>query len=174
MGRLVAVVYFGPSRAPGQSYPGTIVRSGGQAMVDLKKLVDVGRWFNSFPGPPGPLYLVLVVFFILWTALSIYLFAFRRKVFAQRPAMKGMATRFGWYAIWIGVLGLLLLGVRYAAIPYFDMRIFLYLTILAALGFAGFLLYYGRVQYPKRVAEIRAFELRRKYAPARRRKRRSK
>jgi amino acid permease len=143
-------------------------------MLDLKKLVDVGRWFTPFPEPPSRLYLVVVAFFVVWTIISIYLYAFRGRVFARDGVLKGMATRFGWYAIWIGIVGLFFLAMRYAQIPYFDIRAFLYLTILVAVGFVGFLSYYLRARYPRRVAELRELELRRKYAPDPRRKRRAR
>lgn len=142
-------------------------------MFDLRKFVEVGRWFSPFPGPPGPLYLVLGLFFVVLVVGSILLYVFRARIFAQKPVLKGMVTRFGWYPFWIGVTGLLLLAARYGQVPYFDMRILLYLTVLAALGFIGFIVYYLRARYPRRVAEWRAFELRRKYAPEPRRKRRS-
>lgn len=140
-------------------------------MIDFHKLIDPSRWFAAFPEPPGPLYLVLVAFFVVWTIVAMVLYLFRGRIFARQPALKGMATRFGWYAVSIGWIGLFFLAVRYAQIPYFDMRIFLFLTILLALFFVGFVIYYLRVRYPKRVAEIRAHERRQKYAPEPKRRR---
>jgi amino acid permease len=140
--------------------------------VQLQKLLDLGRWFNPFPEPPGPLYLVALVVFVVWLGASIAVYAYRRRFFAGNGARIGMATRFGPYAITIGVVGILLLGMRYASIPYLSVRFLLYLTILVAIGFVVFLAYYLRRRYPARLAAVRAEELRRRYASERKRRKR--
>jgi amino acid permease len=140
--------------------------------MQLSKLLEVSRWFVTFPPPPGPINLVAVAFFVLWTIASIGVYRFRRRLFAGNGARIGMATRFGPYAITIGVIGLILLGCRYAEIPYLSMRFLLYLTGVSALGFLGFLAYYHVWRYPAKLAEVRAHELRRRYEPRPRKKRR--
>ncbi len=140
--------------------------------MSLAKLFEVSRWFNPFPEPPGPLYLVVVVFFVGLTIASIYVYYARRRIFAGRGAAIGVVTRYGGYAITIGAIGLFLLAVRYAGIPYISIRFLLYLTILAAITFAGFIGYYLRRRYPARVAAVRAEEVRRRYTADRKRKRR--
>jgi len=137
--------------------------------VNLQELLDVGHWFDSFPGPPSQVYLVAVVVFLIWTAVSLYVYYFRRKIFAGNGALIGMATRFGPYAIAIGVIGLFLLAMRYAGIPYISIRFLLYVTMLAAIGYLGFLVYYLTRRYSARLAEVRAAEVRRRYAPERKR-----
>ncbi len=137
-----------------------------------EKLLDLGRWFTPFPGPPGPLYLVATGAFLIWTIASVGLYAGRRRFFAGNGALIGMATRFGPYGIAIGVVGLFLLAMRYLDFPYLDARFLLYLTILAAIGYLGFLAYYLRRRYPARLAAVRAEELRRRYTPPARKKRR--
>jgi len=144
----------------------------GVRVVDFNKLVDVSRWFDPFPEPPGQLYLVLVVLFVLWTIVAIAAYAIRRRFFRGNGARIGMATRFGPYAITIGGVGLFFLAMRYLQIPYFDIRFLLYLTILTAIGFVIFLAYYQTRRYPSRLTEVRAHELRQRYLPERRRKRR--
>lgn len=137
--------------------------------MNLQELLDVGHWFDSFPGPPSQVYLVAVVVFLIWTAVSLYVYYFRRKIFAGNGALIGMATRFGPYAIAIGVIGLFLLAMRYAGIPYISIRFLLYVTMLAAIGYLGFLVYYLTRRYSARLAEVRAAEVRRRYAPERKR-----
>lgn len=137
--------------------------------MHLQELLDSGHWFDSFPGPPSQIYLVAVVVFLIWTAASLYVYYFRRKIFAGNGALIGMATRFGPYAIAIGAIGLFLLVVRYAGIPYISIRFLLYVTMLAAIGYLGFLVYYLTRRYPARLAEVRAAEVRRRYAPERKR-----
>jgi hypothetical protein len=137
--------------------------------VQLEKLLDVGRWFDAFPGPPSAIYLVAVIVFTAWTLVSVYVYYFRRKIFAGNGALIGMATRFAPYAIAIGLIGLFLLAMRYAGIPFISIRFLLYVTILAAVAYLGFLTYYLIRRYPARLAEVRAAEIRRRYAPERKR-----
>lgn len=139
--------------------------------MDPSKLFDLSRWFAPFPEPPGPLYLVAAVVFVIWTIASIVIYIRRRVLFAGNGALIGVVTRFGPYAITIGVTGLFLLIMRYAGIPYISIRFLLYLTILSAIGFIGFLVYYSQKRYPARVAAVRAEEIRRRYATDRRKKR---
>lgn len=137
--------------------------------MHLQELLDTGRWFDSFPGPPSQIYLVAAVVFVVWTAVSLGVYYFRRRIFAGNGALIGIATRFGPYAIAIGVIGLFLLVMRYLGIPYISIRFLLYVTILAAVGYLGFLVYYITRRYPARLAEVRAAEIRRRYAPERKR-----
>lgn len=137
--------------------------------MHLEKLLEAGHWFNPFPGPPSSLYLLATTGFVLWTVASLFLYYFRRQIFAGNGALIGILTRFGPAAIAIGLTGLFLLAMRYAGIPYLSIRFLLYLTILAAIGYLGFLVYYFLRRYPARLAEVRAAELRRRYAPERKR-----
>ncbi|MBX6770796.1 MAG: hypothetical protein IRY83_03670 [Chloroflexi bacterium] len=140
--------------------------------LHLRELLSAGHWFDAMPGPPSDLYLVVLLAFLAWTVIAVAVYRLRRRLFAGNGALIGMGTRFGPYAITIGVIGLLLIAFRYAEVPGLSMRVFLYLTALAALGYIGFLGYYLVRRYPARLAEIRAEELRRRYAPERRRARR--
>lgn len=155
-------------RGPG-SVPVTSPESPRGIGLQLGVLLDVGHWFDAFPGEPSQIYLVAVIAFTIWTIGSVYVYYFRRKIFAGNGALIGMATRFGPYAIAIGLIGLFLLAMRYAGIPYISIRFLLYVTILAAVGYLGFLAYYLRCRYPARLAEVRAAEMRRRYAPERKR-----
>jgi len=140
--------------------------------VQLQQLLDLGRWFDPFPQAPSPIYLLATVVFFIWTVVSAYAYYFRRKIFVGNGALIGIVTRFGPYALAIGVIGLFLLSMRYAGIPYLSIRFLLYVTILAAIGYVGFLAYYLIWRYPARVAEVRAAEIRRRYAPERKKAKR--
>ena len=61
--------------------------------------------------------------------------------------------------------------MRYAGVPYIDIRFLLYLSIVSPFAFAGFIAYYLRRHYPAQVQAIRAEEVRRRYAPKRNKKR---
>jgi hypothetical protein len=141
-----------------------------RAVVKMSSLIS--GWFTPFPEQFSRLDLVAVVAFVLWTAVSIFVYLRRRQLFAGNGALIGLTTRYGPYAITIGCVGLFLLLMRYLGVPYIDMRFLLYLTVLAAIGFLGFLAYYLRWRYPARLAAVRAEEQRRKYASDRRRRRR--
>jgi amino acid permease len=138
--------------------------------VDFQKLI--GGWFDAFPPAPTPVNLVAVAFFIIWTIASISIYRFRRRIFAGNGARIGVVTRHGPWAIAIGIIGILLLGARYAGIPYLEMRFLLYLAVLATFGFAGYIAYYLMRHYPAQVQAVRAEEVRRRYTPNRKKKRR--
>jgi hypothetical protein len=138
--------------------------------VELSKLFDLARWFNPFPEPPGILYIVALVAFGLWTIASIAVYLYRRRLFVGNGALIGIVTRFGPYAITIGGIGMFLLVVRFVGIPYISIRFLVYLTILAAIGYLVFLGYYLARRYPRRVAQVRAAEIRRRYTSTDRRK----
>ena len=140
--------------------------------MDFAKLLQVGRWLEPFPGSPSAIYLVAVAAFVVWTIACMVLYIGRRRIFAGRGALIGMTKRLGGYAIAIGWVGLFFLAMRYLAVPYLDVRFLLYLTILAAIGYLGFIAYYVRRHYPTRVAEVKAHDLRRRYAPTPKRKKR--
>ena len=140
--------------------------------MHFEVLLNTGHWFEILPGPPSPFYLVVVAAFLAWTATSVYLYSFRRKTFLGNGALIGVVARFGPYAIAVGITGLFLLAMRFVEFPYLSMRFLLYLTILSAIGYLGFLVYYMYRRYPNRVAEVRAHDLRRRYAPERKRRKR--
>lgn len=140
--------------------------------MNLAALFDLSRWFDAFPEPPGPLYLVGVIGFTVWTVAGIGVYRYRRRIFAGRGPVIRVAALFGPWAIVIGVTVLLLLGARYASVPYVSMRFLFYLSLLSAIGFIGFLGYYRYRYYPELVARIRAAELKQRYAPIRKKKRR--
>jgi hypothetical protein len=140
--------------------------------VQPSKLIDPSRWFQPFPEAPGALYIVVAVAFIIWTIASILVYMRRRQLFAGNGALIGIVTRFGPYAITIGAIGLFLLAMRYLGVPYISIRFLLYVTVLAAIGYLGFLVYYLRWRYPSRLAAVRAEELRRRYAASRKKRRR--
>jgi amino acid permease len=140
--------------------------------VNFKDLFTISRWFNPFPEPPSPIYLFLIAFFVVWTAASIYVYRFRRRIFAGNGALIGVVTRFGPWAITIGAIGLILLAVRYAGIPYIEIRFLLYLALLSTVAFAAYIAYYLRRRYPRQLAAVRAEEVRRRYTTERRKKRR--
>jgi hypothetical protein len=168
----ILVGYRTPNLARPVCYTSAAQSLAGGRVVDYRRLLDVNHWFDPFVGPPSQLYLGLVVLFVLWTIVASAAYAFRRRFFRGNGARIGMATRFGPYAITIGGVGLFFLAMRYLQIPYFDVRFLLYLTILTAIGFVIFLAYYQTRRYPSRLAEVRAHELRQRYQPERRRKRR--
>jgi amino acid permease len=140
--------------------------------VNFKDLFTISRWFNPFPEPPSPIYLFLIAFFVVWTIASIYVYRFRRRIFAGNGALIGIVTRFGPWAITIGAIGLILLAVRYAGIPYIEIRFLLYLSLLSTVAFAAYVVYYLRRRYPRQLAAVRAEEVRRRYTADRRKKRR--
>jgi 4-hydroxybenzoate polyprenyltransferase len=138
--------------------------------------VNVGDFVNQhllnpFPGPVGWPGWAALAGFLIWTVGITTVYRFRRRIFAGNGALIGMGTRFGPYGITIGVLGLFLLGCRFADVAYLQTPALLYLVTLCAVGYVGYLAYYFRRRYPADVAAVRAEEIRRRYTPPRRKKR---
>jgi hypothetical protein len=138
--------------------------------VDFQGLIN--GWFLTVPPAPTAINYVAVVFFVVWTIANSYIYRFRRRIFAGNGARIGVVTRHGGWAIGIGIVGLVLLAARYIGIPLLEMRFLLYLTVLAAAAFAVYIAYYLRRHYPLHVQAVRAEEVRRRYAPVSRRKKR--
>ncbi|HEX5417999.1 MAG TPA: hypothetical protein VFZ25_20265 [Chloroflexota bacterium] len=139
--------------------------------MNFGALIDLSRWFEPFPSPVAWPEWAALVGFVLWTIGLALVYRFRRRVFVGNGALIGMGTRFGPYGISIGGLGLFLLGCRFASVAYLQMRALLYLAILCAVGYVGFLIYYYLRRYPAVLAAVRADETRRRYIPPRRKKR---
>lgn len=142
--------------------------------LQIQKLLQPGHLLNWLPGPPSAFYLLIVAAFLIWTFASSYIYVSRRRLFIGNGASIGMATEFGPYAIAIGGIGLFLLLMRYLGVPYLSIRAILYLNVLVAIGFLGFLAYYVRVRYPARLAKVRSEEMRRRYAQERKRGKRKR
>lgn len=71
----------------------------------------------------------------------------------RNTTRKLLLDRLGLLLIFMGGVGILLGVLRANAIAVFDRRYWFYLLLLVELGLAGYVVYYARTIYPRRLAE---------------------
>jgi hypothetical protein len=126
------------------------------------------NYLTSTPTDPklGPF---AIAFFVLMLALigaSIYFLRFKRPQWkGTNPVLFKAVNRFAPYALWVGVLGIILLIFRLIPLDPFNLRYWLYLDFLALLGLAGWMLYWYRTGYPKEMAKFLKTQKARQYMP---------
>ncbi|MCL5074911.1 MAG: hypothetical protein M1136_04555 [Chloroflexi bacterium] len=133
--------------------------------LNLEQLFNMPHWFDPNPGPPGPYDIALVVFFLLGLAISLYYYFFRERLFEPSSYKGQLARRFATIGMGLAGSGLLFLLFRYLTIPILSARAWLYIILLAALGFSAYLTYFFLRLYPSRQAAYQAERLRKKYLP---------
>lgn len=105
--------------------------------------------FNSNPGTAFKYYIPLLILASVLVISSIAFSAYykkRKKVdFAFKRLFKSLSNRL----ILFGILLFILIAVRYENIPYFSMRIWLYILLLVLLYFVYRYLKVCTVKYPK-------------------------
>ena len=104
--------------------------------------------FNSDPGQAFSYYIPMLVLVVLLIAGSIYTSRLyekkKRSDFAYKRLFKNLSKTMATF----GVLFLILLGLRYESIPYFSMRLWLYITFGVFLYVAYRYVEKFRKQYP--------------------------
>ena len=108
--------------------------------------------FNSNPGTAFEYYVPLLILASVLVISSIIFSAYykkRKKVdFAFKRLFKSLSNRL----MLFGILLFVLIAVRYENIPYFSMRIWLYILLLVLLYFIYRYLKVYKVKYPKEKA----------------------
>ncbi|MBT4917228.1 hypothetical protein HN709_04195 [Candidatus Peregrinibacteria bacterium] len=88
----------------------------------------------------------LIAFLIIASIVASVVYKKKKKHdFAYKRLFKSLSPRL----LLMGLLFLLLLGVRYENIPYFSMRIWIYLSLILLAYIAYVYIKIARVQYPK-------------------------
>ncbi len=116
----------------------------------IASLLSSGQLFDPNPGAPSPYYAVVGFIFAVVLGGSISLFLRREKLAAGKSELLRLMTRIAIAGMAVGGVGVVLTLARFLAIPVLSMRILLYLTIVAAVGLAIYLIYYTRRVYPRR------------------------
>jgi hypothetical protein len=118
------------------------------------------------PNKIGPFAIVFLVMMLGLIAVGIYLLRFRRPQWkGTNPVLFKAVNRFAPYAIWIGIIGILFLLFRIISLDFLNKRFWLYLTFLAAIALAGWVLYWYRTSYPKEMAKFQKTQKARQYMP---------
>jgi len=136
-------------------------------------LVNPRHWFNPEPGAPTPIFLAFAVVGLVVFVLAATIRWRRRLLFAGDGLKIRLAKRGSEIALWLSGISLFLILMRYARVPYLSTPILFYLTVLTALGFIAFGIYYFTQRYPLARAEYEAQRERARYLPTPRRGRSS-
>jgi hypothetical protein len=118
------------------------------------------------PNKIGPFAIVFLVLMLGLIAAGVYLLRFRRPQWkGTNPVLFKAVNRFAPYAIWIGIIGILFLLFRVISLDFLNQRFWLYLTFLAAIALAVWVLYWYRTSYPKEMAKFQKTQKARQYMP---------
>lgn len=133
-------------------------------VFDPAKLFDVERWFNSNPGPGSMWHVIigvagLIVFFVGW---YFYLFLSRR--FREERYRHSIVMNVGQGMMYIGFITFCLCFFRIFDMPFFSMRLWLYLTLAVGLGLLIFFIYHMVRVYPEKMRLIARQSASREYA----------
>lgn len=134
--------------------------------LDFSKLFDLGHWFEPNPGFPSAYYYVIAALYLGVLAFGVCLYlVYVRDRFREHRYKRRSARRVSIWAGALGAVGLLLLGLRFAEVPFVSARILLYLMLLVSLGALGYFLFYWKRLYPGRLAAYEDRVLKARYAP---------
>lgn len=113
----------------------------------------------------GPFSITFLVIFVTGFVVALGLYYDVGKRFRENRLLYGMVQRGASIAMLVFGIGLFFFVFRALHISAFGlhMRIWLYLTFLAALGIGGYFWYYLKTIYPEKVRAIRAARIKRRY-----------
>lgn len=125
-------------------------------------------FLTSPPTEPkiGPFGWFYIAFMLALTAAGIYFYFVKRPQWKRTNAVwHKAANRFAPPAIWIGLIGLLFALFRVVSLDFFNLRIWFYVMMLAALALFGWFVYWYRTSYPKEMARYQKTLKARQYMP---------
>lgn len=131
------------------------------------------NFLTSTPAPPpapnatlGPFAVVGALVALALLVAGIFFYSVKRPQWKRaQPVYYRAANRFAPVAIWVGLIGLVFLLFRVGRIDFLDMRLWLYLWLLAVIVTIGFFLYWYRAQYPREMARFQKTQRQRQYMP---------
>lgn len=117
-------------------------------------------------GLPGPFAWFFLVLMLGLLGVSGYFY------FARRPQWKRTntpyyraANRWAPIFMWIAVLGILFWFFRIPPVDFFNLRFWLYLILLIAIGVGVWLIYWYRTAFPKELARFQKTQRAKQYMP---------
>lgn len=117
-------------------------------------------------GALGPFAWAFVVFMLALLGISGYFYYIKRNEWKRtNPVLRRAANRFAPPGMWIGGLGILFAIFRVVALPFFNLRFWLYLFIIAVIALAAWIIYWYRDSYPGEMAKFQKTQRARQYMP---------
>lgn len=123
-------------------------------------------FLTSAPGGLGPFSWLGLLLMAGLFGISAYFYLYKRPSWKKTNTMYyRAANRWAPVGLWLSILGLLLLLFRVIQFDFFNLRIWLYLWLLATIGAGAYFFYWYRTQYPKEVARYQKTQRARQYMP---------
>lgn len=120
-------------------------------MLDLSKLIDSRYYFESNPGGDFLFGYLLLLFFI---GLFFIGPICEKRAAEDKYMRKSMKNQF-WKFYFLGSFGLILVLARFASVPVFSMRIWLYLVLVASVVIMALTFRTIQKDYKKRLDSVK-------------------
>lgn len=133
--------------------------------LSLGNVLSSEYLLNPEPGFPSIAYGVLGALYLLLLLGGVWLYRYRERLFGRHRLNIRLAGTVATVAIALGACGVLLVALRYLAVPVLSARVLAYLLVLVSLILLGYFVYYLRSRYPASLARHAAEELRQRYMP---------
>jgi hypothetical protein len=130
-------------------------------------------FLTGVPNPPlGPFAYAFIVFMAALFALGAYFYFVKRSEWKREnhSVHRRAAERWAPMAMWIGALSLLFVLFRVIRFDFFNLRFWLYLWMLAAIGVGVWFYLWYRNRYPAELAKFQKRQRAQQYMPAARKK----
>ena len=123
------------------------------------------QFLTGRPDPPlGPFAYVALALMLGALGVGIYFYFVKRPEWKRTNSVRyRAANRFAQPAIWLGVVGLLLILARVVQFDFFNLRFWLYLWLLALVGVAVWFFLWYRNSYPKEMAKFTKVQRQKQY-----------
>lgn len=133
--------------------------------VKWEELIDPWYWFTGFTGPITPITYAILALFALVMVVSAVFWVGRRRLFAgHRPKVR-LAGTYGPWFFSLAALGAFFVLMRLAEAPILTARVLWLACLLGLSGLAAYLVRYLAGGYALEVATFERDELRRKFIP---------
>ena len=119
--------------------------------MDLSQLFTTFYYFDTNPGGDFLIGFLLLAFFIA----VIFTKSFAKSFSEENKYLQKSLKKKLWLFSYLGSIGVILILFRFAGVPFFSMRAFLYGIIVLILGFAAWSGIRIWNEYNKRIASVK-------------------
>ena len=133
--------------------------------IDFEQLIDPWYWFEAPFGPATPFTYAVMGLFALVMIASAVVWVGRRRLFPGHRVKVRLAATYGPWFFGIAALGVFFVLMRAAESPILTARVLWLTCLLGLVGLAVYFARYLRIGYPIEVAAFERDEMRRKFIP---------
>lgn len=131
-----------------------------------------GRLLEDPRTVDSPIYLVLLGIFVVTFLLGLIISLNPARLARGNRLHRRILERYGTLAGWLGLIGMIVVGLRYTNVPLFSKRLWTVLDLLAVVALCVHFFRYRLRVYPAEIAAYRDEERRRRFIPTGARRRR--